>query len=103
VALVSDAVAGPELDGAVRRADGTLAGSTTTLDRAVANVIELGIPVARAVELATAIPADLLGLDDRGRIAPGARADFVALDPESSLPRAVWLAGEPVSVAEGGR
>jgi N-acetylglucosamine-6-phosphate deacetylase len=103
VALVSDAVAGPEQDGAVRRADGTLTGGAITLDRAVANVVGLGVPVARAVELATAIPAELLGLDDRGRIVSGARADLVALDPHSSLPRAVWLAGEPVSVAEAGR
>ena len=41
-----------------------------------------------------AIPADVLGLADRGRIAPGMRADLVALDPESLAVRAVWLGGE---------
>jgi N-acetylglucosamine-6-phosphate deacetylase len=103
VALVSDAVAGPESAGAVRRADGTLAGGAVTLDRAVANVIGLGVPIARAVELATAVPAELLGLADRGRIAPGARADLVALDAGSFLPRAVWLAGEAISGPEVSR
>ena len=33
---------------------------------------------------------------DRGRIAPGARADLVALDPQSLAVQAVWLAGMPV-------
>jgi alpha-D-ribose 1-methylphosphonate 5-triphosphate diphosphatase PhnM len=36
----------------------------------------------------------VLGLTDRGRIAPGMRADLVALDPESLGVRAVWLGGE---------
>ena len=48
------------------------------------------------VEMASTVPAELLGLTDRGRIARGARADLVALDPESLAVRAVWLAGELV-------
>jgi alpha-D-ribose 1-methylphosphonate 5-triphosphate diphosphatase PhnM len=46
--------------------------------------------------MAATIPADALGLNDRGRIAPGMRADLVALDPSSLAVRAVWLGGEPV-------
>jgi alpha-D-ribose 1-methylphosphonate 5-triphosphate diphosphatase PhnM len=46
--------------------------------------------------MAATIPADALGLSDRGRIAPGMRADLVALDPNSLAVRAVWLSGEPV-------
>ncbi|MGH8986595.1 MAG: N-acetylglucosamine-6-phosphate deacetylase [Acidimicrobiia bacterium] len=101
VALVTDAVAIGDrgfavVDGAARLPDGTLAGSTLTLDRAVANVVGLGVPVERAIEMATAIPAEVLGLRDRGRLAPGVRADIVALDPVSLAVRAVWLEGEPV-------
>jgi N-acetylglucosamine-6-phosphate deacetylase len=100
VGLVTDRVATTSLrvnaDGAARLLDGTLAGSTLSMARAVQNTVALGIPVERAVEMAATIPADALGLTDRGRIAPGLRADLVALDPTSLAVRAVWLGGEPV-------
>ncbi len=99
VGLVTDRVATEGLrvaeDGTARLADGTLAGSTLSMQRAVHNTVGLGVPVERAVEMATTIPADVLGLSDRGRIAPGTRADLVALDPETLAVRAVWLGGEP--------
>lgn len=98
VALVSDAVATGgsihEVDGAARLADGRLAGATVLLDRAVANVVQLGIPLERAVAAASTVPAALLGLTDRGRIEAGAPADVVALDPRSGALRGVWIAGE---------
>jgi len=99
LALVTDAVAvgtgGVSADtGAPRLADGTLVGSTLSMERAVRNTVSLGVPVQRAVEMATAIPARAVGLTDRGRLAPGMRADLVALDPDSLAVRAVWLAGE---------
>ena len=98
VCLVTDRVATEGLriteDGAAHLDDGTLAGSTLSMQRAVHNTVRLGTPVERAVEMATTIPADALGLTDRGRIAPGMRADLVALDPESLAVRAVWLGGE---------
>lgn len=102
VALVSDSVAvaaGAAACDAPRLPDGTLAGSTLTLRRAVANVVALGVPVARAVEMASTIPAEVLRLRDRGRLAVGCRADVVALDPASLAVRAVWLAGELVQEA----
>jgi N-acetylglucosamine-6-phosphate deacetylase len=98
--LVTDAVStGPpvvERDGAAYLANGTLAGSTLTMDGALHNVTSLGIPPARAVRHATANPARVLGLADRGRIGPGVRADLVALDPDTLEIRAVWVAGRPV-------
>lgn len=102
VVLVTDAVAfggGLEWearDGAARLADGTLAGAVAPMDRAVRNVAGLGIPLARAVELASTIPSEVLGDATRGRLEPGRRADVVALDRESLEVRAVWIAGRPV-------
>ena len=98
VGLVTDRVATEGLrvtdDGAARLADGTLAGSTLSMQSAVHNTVRLGVPVERAVEMAATVPADVLRLTDRGRIAPGMRADLVALDPETLAVRKVWLGGE---------
>jgi N-acetylglucosamine-6-phosphate deacetylase len=77
--------------------DGTLAGSTLTMDAAVHNVASLGVAPGAAVRHATANPAQILGITDRGRIAPGARADLVALDPHTCAVRAVWVAGQRIS------
>jgi N-acetylglucosamine-6-phosphate deacetylase len=98
--LVTDSVATAapfiERDGAAYLADGTLAGSTLTMDVVLQNALSIGLPIAKAVRHTTANPARVLGLADRGRIAPGARADLVALDPTSGAVRAVWVGGRPV-------
>lgn len=96
VMLVTDAVAGSSDLDAIRLADGTLAGSTLSMDQAVGNVVSLGVPVGRALEMASGIPASVLGDPHRGRLEPGARADLVTLDPVTLAVRAVWLAGEQV-------
>jgi len=58
-----------------------MAGSLLTLDRAVRTYRRLaGVDTAEAVAAATATPARVLGLADRGRLHPGARADLVMLD-----------------------
>ena len=113
VVLVTDAVAagagavGPvALDGereegaAARLADGTLAGSVLTMPTAVGNVVSSAqIAIADAIRAASTTPAALLGLDDRGAIAAGRRADLVALKWEeaggepSLRVEAVWLGG----------
>ncbi|OWY58730.1 hypothetical protein B7486_78405 [cyanobacterium TDX16] len=51
--------------------------------------------LADAVAAASATPAALLGLDDRGRIAPGCLADLVALDRDLEV-HEVWVGGEQV-------
>ncbi len=65
-------------DGAsVRLADGTLAGSTLTLDRAVRVMVEHGgARLEDALAMASTTPAAAVGLDDCGRLAPGLRADL---------------------------
>jgi N-acetylglucosamine-6-phosphate deacetylase len=73
---------------------GTIAGSTLTLDRAVRYAVgEVGLPLEEALAAATAVPAGLLGRDDLGRLAPGCRADVVALDDDLRV-CAVWRRGE---------
>ncbi|MGH9212160.1 MAG: N-acetylglucosamine-6-phosphate deacetylase [Acidimicrobiales bacterium] len=69
-------------DHAVRLADGTLAGSVLSLDRAVANLMAFaGLGLDQAVQAATETPARLLALTgDRGHITPGAAGDVVLLD-----------------------
>jgi N-acetylglucosamine-6-phosphate deacetylase len=104
VAFVTDAVAwargtiGEDVhmtfDGtAARLADGTLAGSALTMDTAVRNVIEhCGVSLLDAIQAATATPARLLGLDDRGEILPGRRADLVAIAPDLTV-ESTWVQG----------
>jgi len=97
VALVTDAVATTAGAGPPRLADGTLAGSVLTMDAAVSNVVNhSAVSVADAVQAASTTPARLLGLADRGAIAPGRRADLVALEPTGAgawRVQSVWVAG----------
>ena len=67
--------------GVARNADGKLAGSTLTLDRALRNMVALGVPLSSALQMVTANPARQIGLGARkGVLAPGADADLVFLD-----------------------
>jgi N-acetylglucosamine-6-phosphate deacetylase len=73
-------------DGGVRTADGVLAGSDLSLDRAVRNLVAFtGCSVPDAVTTVTATPARLLGLADRGRLERGARADVTVLDGDLAV------------------
>jgi N-acetylglucosamine-6-phosphate deacetylase len=73
-------------DDGVRLADGTLAGSDLSLDRAVHNLMAFaGVSLPAAVAAVTTSPAALLGLDDRGVIRPGAVGDLVLLDPTGAV------------------
>ncbi len=70
-------------DGVCRNAEGKLAGSTLTLDRALRYVVALGVPLADAVRMATVLPARRLGLaGKKGILAVGSDADLVALTPD---------------------
>ena len=57
----------------------------------------IGLP--QAVALVTEKPARLAGLDDRGRLEPGQRADLARVRLHDGLPvvRQVWRAGERVA------
>lgn len=82
-------------DGAPRLPDGTLAGSTLTMDRALRVCTQAGVPLEHAVRAASTTPARLLGLHDRGRVQVGARADLVLLTPDFEVEH-VWVGGDAV-------
>jgi N-acetylglucosamine-6-phosphate deacetylase len=84
-------------DGEVRGPDGVLAGSVLTMVEAVRNVHELGVPLADAVEAATAVPARALRLAEIGRLDVGLPADIVILDDSVEVARV--LVGGKVLVA----
>ena len=68
--------------------DGTLAGSTLTMDRAFRNLATtLKRSVTDAAWMCATSPADQLGLTDRGRIAEAALADLVVLDRQFRIVR----------------
>jgi N-acetylglucosamine-6-phosphate deacetylase len=109
VALITDAVSPAGLpegnyefvgrkvvvhDGAVRMTDGSLAGSILTLDRAVRNIVAFtAIGWSKAIAMATQVPARIAGVELRkGRIAPGADADLLALDDQGFVHR-TWVRG----------
>jgi N-acetylglucosamine-6-phosphate deacetylase len=73
---------------------GTLAGSDLDMATAVRNAADmLGLPIEIALQMASRIPAEFLGLKDRGRIAVGARADLVLLDDELCVVDS-WIGGK---------
>jgi len=83
------------VDGVVRNAAGSLAGSALDMATAVRNTVNLlGLPLAEAARMASTYPAQFLRLDDRyGRIEEGYQADFVLLD-EALQVQATWIAGQ---------
>ncbi|GMV46216.1 MAG: N-acetylglucosamine-6-phosphate deacetylase [Pseudomonadota bacterium] len=82
--------------GGVRLPDGTLAGSTLTMDQALRNLVGLGLPLGEASQRTATIAARHLGLTDRGAIEPGAWADLVVLDAKLAL-HEVYIEGEPIA------
>jgi N-acetylglucosamine-6-phosphate deacetylase len=84
--------------GVCRNAEGNLAGSTLTLDRALRNVVALGVSLPDAVRMLTVNPATLLGIEfKKGVLRTGADADIVLLD-DSLQAKGVWARGLPVPI-----
>jgi N-acetylglucosamine-6-phosphate deacetylase len=81
-------------DGRCIDAGGTLAGSNLDMASAVRNTVELlGVPIAEALAMASAVPAAFLGLEQEiGSIAPGLRANLVRLDADLRV-RSTWIDG----------
>ncbi len=83
--------------GAVRLADGTLAGSTLTMDQALRNLVLIGLSLAEASLRTSTLAAQHLGLIDRGQLQAGGWADMVVLDSQLQLQQ-VWVEGEPIAL-----
>ena len=82
--------------GGVRLSDGTLAGSTLTMDQALRNLVfELGLSLQDASRRVSTNAADFIGEPQRGRLQVGAWADLVVLDRDLSLQR-VMVEGEDI-------
>lgn len=83
--------------GGVRLADGTLAGSSLTMDQALRNLVRLGLGLEDASRRVSTLAADYLGLAGRGRLSTGAWADVVVLDQRLDLIRVV-VEGEEIDL-----
>jgi N-acetylglucosamine-6-phosphate deacetylase len=72
-----------QIDGAIRLADGTLAGSVLTLDQALVNLqAATGRPLAELWPASSRNAAEAIGMDGaKGTLEPGKDADLVLLDP----------------------
>jgi len=81
-------------DGICRLEDGTLAGSTLTMDNALRNLVSIGIPLKDAVRTMTYNPARAVGLYKVGAILPGYSADLVIMDEELNI-ETIYVRGEP--------
>jgi N-acetylglucosamine-6-phosphate deacetylase len=82
-------------DGRCARTDGTLAGSLLDMASALRNCVRLlDVKLETALRFASINPAEFLGLGHwLGRLAPGYRADMVALDPVGIEVLDTWVAG----------
>ena len=82
-------------DGRCTRQDGRLSGSCLDMASAVRNCVRLlGVSLTDALRFASTHPAEFLGLDKLGRIAPGLRADLVAIHCKTIEVHHTWVAGE---------
>jgi N-acetylglucosamine-6-phosphate deacetylase len=81
-------------DGRLTGPDGTLAGAHLTMIGAVRNAVTmLGVGIEDALAMASRTPATFLGLQSQlGSIAPGYRADLVALSGKLEVVE-TWVAG----------
>lgn len=84
-------------DNQAKLADGTLAGSILTLNRAVGNMVTLsGVSLPDAVEMASLTPASILGFGERkGRLAAGYDADITVLNSQFDVTM-TYVAGKEV-------
>jgi len=94
----------PILAGSDAPNPGTLHGAS--IHREMELLVQAGLTPAEALAAATAQPAEQFGLSDRGRLAPGRRADLVLVngDPTRDIKATrdivgVWKGGVPVDRA----
>ena len=97
-ALYGDAIF--RRNGRLEREDGTLAGADLDMAAAVRNSVGmLGVSMEQALRMASTYPAAFMRLADRGRIAPGLRADLVLLNDALEV-QGTWIGGGWMSAAD---
>ena len=83
-------------DGVCLTADGTIAGSTKTMDFGAQNLLSLGIPMEEVAMMTSLTPARAIGMADKfGSIAEGKRADLIICDDKFNI-KAVLVGGKIV-------
>lgn len=84
-------------NGVARLKDGTLAGSTLTLNKAVYNMVnKVGVPLYQAVKMASLNPAKAIKEDQRkGSIERGKDADLIIFDDNINIEKA-FISGKLV-------
>jgi N-acetylglucosamine-6-phosphate deacetylase len=65
--------------------NGSLAGSTLTMDKAFKNLLDSGSSLAEAVHAASTLPAQTLGLNDVGSISIGKKAHLLELQENNHI------------------
>ncbi|HPE88634.1 MAG TPA: N-acetylglucosamine-6-phosphate deacetylase [Spirochaetia bacterium] len=68
-----------------RKSDGVIAGSCLTMIAGVRNLVDWGVAVEAAVEMAASNPARIVGLGKRGLLVPGYEADLVVFGKDFSV------------------
>lgn len=83
-------------DGSAQLESGVIAGSTLTMNRAVANAVKfLGLSLDQAVQIASRTVAESLNLSTKGSLAPGYDADVILIDDDVRV-LAAFVAGRQV-------
>ena len=82
-------------DGALRLADGTLAGADLTMIGAIAYLVQhVGVSLDEALRMAALYPAQAMGIEaDYGHLRRGARADFAVISGDASSVRRTFTLG----------
>lgn len=83
------------VDGRTRNGRGSIAGSVISMHDAFMRMLSLGFSIDEASRMASRNPARLLGLNDRGVIETGKRADLIGLRANGSI-EFVMVGGEMV-------
>ncbi|WP_425083628.1 N-acetylglucosamine-6-phosphate deacetylase [Ruegeria profundi] len=83
-------------DNRLTLADGTLAGAHLELLQAARNLTtQVDVPFAKALQMASLVPANLIGNRQIGRLVKGALAHVLHIGPEGDL-LAVWQNGQKI-------
>ncbi|MFK3778975.1 N-acetylglucosamine-6-phosphate deacetylase [Agrobacterium sp. NPDC089420] len=82
--------------GRLTLADGTLAGADIDMLSCIRFMHEkMSVPLEEALKMASAYPAEAIGATDKGKLLPGADADFVLLTAGLQM-HSTWIGGEKI-------